>query len=88
MRFAKNMDGETNEKHRDRLHLGRDARFRHHVQPFITDTRICIFESNGARAARSDANCQMNNANYETNPTSILFSTDDANGGDGNPTMN
>ena len=44
--------------------------------------------SNPPRAAKSDANCQMNNANYETNPTSILFSTDDANGGDGNPTMN
>jgi len=39
MRFAKNMDGETNEKHRDRLHLGRDGWFRHRVQPFIADTR-------------------------------------------------
>jgi len=62
--------------------------FRHYVQPFITDTRISIFESNGARAARSDANCQMNNANYETNPRSILFSTDDVNGEDGNPILN
>ena len=71
MRFAKNMDGETNEST---------------ATGFIWDAMdgfaiVCSLSSQTLGPL-------VNNANYQTNPISILFSIDDADGGDGNPTMN
>jgi len=78
--IRKEHDGETNEKNTATGFIS-DAVDGFAIMCSVSSQTLGPLFSNRPWAAKSDANCQHEQKpNYETNPTSILFSTNDMNG--------